>query len=54
MHHEVLTILAEAHDYDSYLQKFETAREVFERYQDRLANGDVELRELVVCKRIYA
>src|SRR5690348_14396126 len=52
MQHEVLAILAEAHDYDSYVQKLEIARGVFANYQDRLANGEVDTRELVVCKRI--
>ncbi len=52
MQHEVLAILAEAHDYDSYLQKLEIAREVFANYEDRLANGEVDIRELVVSKRI--
>jgi DNA polymerase-2 len=52
MQHEVLAILAEAHDYDSYLQKLEIARGVFANYEDRLANGEVDVRELVVSKRI--
>jgi len=52
MQYEVLAILAEAHDYDSYLQKLEVAREVFANYQDRLANGEVNISDLVVSKRI--
>src|SRR5438552_12673051 len=52
MQHEVLAILAEAHDYQSYLEKLEIAREVFANYEDRLANGEVDIRELVVSKRI--
>jgi DNA polymerase-2 len=52
MQHEVLAILAEAHDYDSYLQKLEIARGVFANYKDRLANGEVDIRDLVVSKRI--
>ncbi|HEY2459383.1 MAG TPA: DNA polymerase domain-containing protein [Candidatus Acidoferrum sp.] len=52
MQHEVLTILAEAHDYESYLQKLEIARGVFANYEDRLANGEVDIRELVISKRI--
>jgi DNA polymerase elongation subunit (family B) len=52
MQHEVLAILAEAHDYDSYLEKLKTARGVFANYEDRLANGEVDIRELVVSKRI--
>jgi DNA polymerase-2 len=52
MQHEVLAILAEAHDYDSYLEKLEIARGVFANFEDRLANGEVDIRELVVSKRI--
>jgi len=52
MQHEVLAILAEAHDYDSYLEKLELARGVFANYEGRLANGEVDIRELVVSKRI--
>jgi DNA polymerase-2 len=52
MQHEVLGILGEAHDYDSYLHKLEIARGVFATYQDRLANGEVDIRDLVVSKRI--
>jgi DNA polymerase II len=52
MQYEVLAILAEAHDYESYLQKLEAARGVFANYQDRLANGEVDIRDLVVSKRI--
>jgi DNA polymerase elongation subunit (family B) len=48
----VLAVLAEAHDYDSYLQKLALARGVFANYEDRLANGEVDIRELVVSKRI--
>jgi DNA polymerase II len=52
MQHEVLAILAEAHDYDSYLEKLGTARGVFANYEDRLANGEVDIPDLVVSKRI--
>ncbi len=52
MQNEVLSILAEAHDYESYLQKLEVARMVLARYEERLANGDVEIKDLVVSKRI--
>jgi len=52
MQHEVLAILAEAHDYDSYLEKLELARGVFANYEDGLANGEVDIRELVISKRI--
>jgi len=52
MQHEVLAILAEAHDHNSYLQKREGARGVFANYEERLATGEVDIRELVVSKRI--
>src|SRR5205823_491711 len=52
MQQEVLAILAEAHDYDAYLQKLEIARGVLANYEDLLANGGVDIRELVVSKRI--
>ena len=52
MQHEVLAILAEAHDFDSYVQKIEAARMVLARYEERLSSGDVEIRELIVSKRI--
>src|ERR1700730_2593699 len=52
MQQEVLAILAEAHDYDSYLQKLEIARGLFADYQERLSSRDVDIRELIVSKRI--
>jgi len=52
MQHEVLAILAEAHDYESYLQKLQVARTVLASYEERLASGDVEIKDLVVSKRI--
>src|SRR5467141_3611142 len=52
MQHEVLAILAEADDFDSYIHKIEIARGVFTNYEDRLANGEVDIRELVISKRI--
>ncbi len=52
MQYEVLAILAEAHDYNSYLEKLEIARGVFANYEDRLTNGEVDIAELVVSKRI--
>ena len=45
-------ILAEAYDRESYLQKLEIARIVLARYEERLASGDVEIKDLVVSKRI--
>ncbi len=52
MQHEVLAILAEAHDCESYLQKLELARMVLAGYEERLAAGDVEIKDLVVGKQI--
>jgi DNA polymerase elongation subunit (family B) len=52
MQHEVISILAEAHDRESYLQKLEVARMVLAGYEERLASGDVEIKDLVVSKRI--
>jgi DNA polymerase-2 len=52
MQHEVIAILAEAHDHESYLQKLEVAQMVLAGYEERLASGDVEIRDLVVSKRI--
>lgn len=52
MQHEVLSILAEAHNYESYVQKLEFARMVLVGYEERLASGNVEIKDLVVSKRI--
>ncbi len=52
MQHEVLSILAEAHDYESYVQKLELVRMILAKYEERLASGDVEIKDLVVSKRI--
>jgi DNA polymerase-2 len=52
MQSEVLSILAEARDFDSYLVRIEAARAVLARYQERLVSGDVDIQELVVSKRI--
>ncbi len=52
MQHEVLAILAEAHDYDSYLKKLVDARAVFRRYEESVADGSVAIEDLIVSKRI--
>jgi DNA polymerase-2 len=52
MQHEVLAILAEAHDFESYVHKIDAARMVLADYQERLVSGDVDIRELIVSKRI--
>jgi DNA polymerase elongation subunit (family B) len=40
------------HDHESYLQKLEVARIVLAGYEERLATGHVEIKDLVVSKRI--
>lgn len=52
MQHEVLSILAEAHDYESYVQNLASARIVLAGYEERLASGNVEVKDLIVSKRI--
>ncbi len=52
MQHEVLAILAEAHDFESYIDKIEAARMVLADYHERLSSGEVDIRELIVSKRI--
>lgn len=52
MQREILSILTKATDYDSYLRKLETAREVWHDYEEKLTNGEVDIQELVVSKRI--
>jgi DNA polymerase-2 len=44
--------MAEVVDYDSYLQKLEVARTVLATYEERLASGDVDIKDLVITKRI--
>ena len=52
MQKEVLGVLAEAHDYQSYRRKLEEARAVLSRYQESLESGTVPIEELVVSKRL--
>ena len=52
MQREVLGILAEARDFSTYCDKLREAREVYERYQDRLRDGTVPAEELVIRKRL--
>ena len=52
MQREVLAILAEARDFQSYRRKLEEAREVLERYLARLETGSVSLEELVISRRL--
>jgi DNA polymerase II len=52
MQKEVLSLLAEAHDYDSYCRRLADACALVRRYEDRLANGEVALEELIISKRL--
>jgi len=52
MQREVLAILAEARDFSTYCNKLREAREVYERYQERLRDGSVAAEELVIRKRL--
>jgi DNA polymerase-2 len=52
MQREVLAILAEARDYESYCRKLEEAREVLARYIARLENGSLDVEELVIRRRL--
>jgi DNA polymerase-2 len=52
MQREALAIVAEAHDYESYCQKLEEAREVLNRYLERVENGTAPIEELVVRRRM--
>jgi DNA polymerase-2 len=52
MQREVLAILAEARDFSTYCDKLREAREVYERYQERLRDGTVPAEELVIRKRL--
>jgi DNA polymerase elongation subunit (family B) len=52
MQREVLAILAEARDFSTYCDKLQEAREVYERYQERLRDGSVAAEELVIRKRL--
>jgi DNA polymerase-2 len=52
MQREVLGILAEARDFSTYCEKLHEAREVYERYQERLRDGSVAAEELVIRKRL--
>jgi DNA polymerase-2 len=52
MQREVLAILAEARDFSTYCDKLREAREVYERYQERLRGGSVAAEELVIRKRL--
>jgi len=52
MQQEVLTILAEAHDFTGYLAKLEEAREILRRCEESVADGSVAIEDLIVRKRL--
>jgi len=52
MQTEILSILAEARDYDTYLQKLEDGRTVLSRCEERIESGEAAIEELVISKRI--
>jgi DNA polymerase II len=52
MQKEVLSLLAEAHDYDGYCRRLEEAVRVVRRYEERLTNGEIAVEDLIVSKRL--
>lgn len=52
MQKQVLAILAEAHDYDSYRQKLTEAYESFRQYEEKLESGAVAVQDLIISKRL--
>jgi DNA polymerase-2 len=52
MQQEVLTILAEAHDFPGYLAKLEEAREILRRCEESVVDGSVAIEDLIVSKRL--
>jgi len=52
MQQQVLEILAEAHHFESYCAKLEEARQVLDHCLDRLADGSMEVEELIIRKRL--
>jgi len=52
MQREALAIVAEAHDFESYCQKLEEAREVLNRYLERVENGSAPIEELIISRRM--
>ena len=52
MQREVISILAEAHDFETYCAKLCEAREVYERYLERLMDGSAAPEELIIRKRL--
>jgi DNA polymerase-2 len=52
MQKEVLALFTEAHDYDGYCRRLEEAARLVRRYEDRLANGEIAVEDLIVSKRL--
>jgi DNA polymerase II len=52
MQQQVLEILAEAQHFESYCLKLEEGRRILERYLDRLADGSMDVEELIISKRL--
>jgi DNA polymerase-2 len=52
MQQEALEILSEARDFPSYLLKLEEAREILRRCVESVADGSVEIKDLIVSKRL--
>ena len=52
MQRQVLEILAEARDFESYCRKLQEARRTLDRTLDRLADGSMDVEELIISKRL--
>jgi DNA polymerase elongation subunit (family B) len=52
MQNEVLSILSEAEDFESYQSKLVVAQTVLASYVERVGEGNIEVEELVISKRI--
>ena len=52
MQREVLEILAEADEFETYCRRLEEARRVFARYLERVEEGTASIEELVISKRL--
>ncbi len=52
MQQEVLEILAEAHDFSSYRAKLEEAREILRRCEESVTDGSVEIKDLIISRRL--
>jgi DNA polymerase II len=52
MQKEVLSLLAAAHDYDSYCARLADACALLRRYEDRLWNGEIAVEDLIISKRL--